>query len=482
MSRRRRERNGRTAALIALVAVVSLTPVGNRSSASQGLSITLDEAIEIGLSKSKQLAIARAAEGAAEARVGQARSVAFPQLSLSGSYTRLDEVPYMSGSNFGEMFDPLTEPFEYLVEQGYLDPSTLEGLEGGGADRIYMGDDDIYSIDLELRESISVGGAIRNSRKAAEHAALAEGWDRARCEDQTRCDIIQAYLSLVRARAALDVMDDSVEQAGSYLFDLESLFAEGMVLECDLMMARVRMSNVELDRNRSEHAVALTMARLCFQLGIDVDTEIEPLDPLERGSFPERTMERWMDVALGERPDLKAAHESVRGAERGVSAARADYYPYLTCLARYGWDRPNREYEAEFYDNWSVTVALQMNVFDWGGTRNRVKEAECRRIQAEKALEMVNDAARLEVKQSYLLRDETARAAVIAEESVRYARESLRTTTESFLNGMSTNTDVLAAQRALTTAEMNRIDAITGLRLAEARLELATGARGTDEQ
>ena len=46
----------------------------------------------------------------------------------------------MDASGFGQMFAPLMVPFEYLVEQGYLDPSTLEGLSGStGADKIYMG-------------------------------------------------------------------------------------------------------------------------------------------------------------------------------------------------------------------------------------------------------------------------------------------------------------------------------------------------------
>jgi outer membrane protein TolC len=40
---------------------------------------------------------------------------------------------------------------------------------------------------------------------------------------------------------------------------------------------------------------------------------------------------------------------------------------------------------------------------------------------------------------------------------------------------MSTNSEVLDAQRALTLAQMQRIDAMSSLRLAEARLELAAG-------
>jgi outer membrane protein TolC len=116
-----------------------------------------------------------------------------------------------------------------------------------------------------------------------------------------------------------------------------------------------------------------------------------------------------------------------------------------------------------------------MNIFDWGGTAGRVNEARAGFAQASRARDMFEEAVKLEVKQSYLARDESLQALVIAEDGLAQAEEAMRVAREAFRNGFATSSDVLDAQAALAGAEMNRVQAAAGLRLAEERLVLATG-------
>ena len=447
----------------------------HRSLSGRPLSVSLDEAIAIALTESRSIAVADAQEEAARARLGQARAAFLPSVKGGASYTRLDEIPYMDASGFGSMFEPLMAPFEYLVEQGYLDPSTLEGLQEGGADRIYVGDDDIFSIGLTVQQPLFTGGAILNAYGASKHGLRAAEFRGRRVEDQTRFDVTRAYVGSIAARAAVDVMERAVEQVGSHVADLEALFEEGMILESDVMRARVQLSDVKLRKNAAEHAAQLAMAALAFTMGLDPGTDIVLLDDLATSGFPDFTLESWTGGALENRPDLSAMSEVVEAAGNVVGMARSEFFPQLVLIGNYNWDRPNRQYEPEFYEHWSATIALQMNVFDWGGRWNRVREAKAGRLQAEHGLALMEDAVRLEVKQSYLEHDEAVTAVVISEDGLAQARESLRVTRESFQAGAATNSDVLDAQTALTTAEMNRISALARLRLAEARIELATG-------
>jgi len=88
----------------------------------------------------------------------------------------------------------------------------------------------------------------------------------------------------------------------------------------------------------------------------------------------------------------------------------------------------------------------------------------------------------LDVRRSYLELDEASQAVGIAEGGVLQARESLRVTRESFRSGVASNSDVLDAQTALTTAEMNRVAALARLQQAEAGLELAAGVVSEGEE
>ncbi|MBD3368537.1 MAG: hypothetical protein GF405_10285 [Candidatus Eisenbacteria bacterium] len=457
---------------VALALVIAATT----SLAAERLELSLDDAIELALSENRSLKAARAREMGANAREGQARSMLLPSVSASGSYTKLDERPYMDASGFGSIFEPLMEPFQYLVEQGYLDPSTLEGLEGGsGTDKIYMGDDDVYSFGLTVQQTLFSGGAVWNGYRASEFAADAASHLADRERDETVYRTTEAYLNLVRALEGLEVMEASVRQMEAHLSDLEAMYEEGMLLESDILRARVQMSSVRLQRNEAEHGVRLARAALAYELGLDIDADITPTDGLDPVGLPERELEAWTERALDERPDLLAAEAGAEAASRGVAAARGEYFPSLVVRGNYTWDRPNREYEPEFYDHWSVTLALQMNIFDWGGRGNRIKEARAARIEAEETAAMAEEGVRLDVTSRYLAHEEALLAVAIAEDGAGQARESLRVTREAFRSGTATNADVLDAQTALTAAEMELVDAQARLRLAEAGLMLATG-------
>jgi len=467
-------------AILVVAGIVMLVSAAH----AEPVELTLDGAIAMALEKNKEVAIAQAGVEAAEARLGQSRSAYFPALKASGSYTRLDQAPYMDSSQFGDLFAPLMAPFEYLVEQGYLDPSTLIGLQGTtGGGKIYLGDDDIYSVGLTVTQPLFTGGAIVSAHGAAKHASRAEKLNAIRTTDQVRYDATQAYVGLVQAKAALQAMDDAVGEMESHISDLQAMYDAGALLKSDLMMAKVQRSDVELQRSKAGHAVELASSALGFVIGLGPDAEIEPVDRLENDDgAADRGLEAWMETALDSRPDLGSTREMVDAADNAVSLARADYFPSVVATGSYMWDRPNREYQPEFYDHWSVTLAVQMNVLDWGLTRNRVKEARAGLTQAQRGYEMMEDAVRLEVRQAYLRCDEARDAAAIAEDGLAQARESMRVVRDSFKAGQATSSDVLVAQTALTRAWMNRIGALAGLRVAEAGLELATGVAAVDEE
>jgi outer membrane protein len=454
--------------------VASLLLAGTAS--AETLSMTLDEAVRLAVENNDQLAMAHSEARAAEARLTTVRSGFFPGLSASASYTRLDEAPYLDASGFGSIFAPLMEPFQYLVEHGYLDPSTLEGLQSsGGSDKIYLGTDDVYSIGLTVTQPLFTGGRLLSAHGAAKHAARAGEFNAQRAEDQVRYDATQAYTALVAARSGLDVMEEMQRTIQSHLADVTAMHEQGMVIDSDLMLARVRASEIERDRNRAEHLVSLAGAALAFALGLDVDTVIEPVDDLDAVPGASDDLTLLTARALAHRPDLASMNEMVGAADNGVTLARSGYLPQVVLMGNYDWDRPNRSYEPEFYHHWSATLALSMNVFDWGGTAGRVNEARAGLIRATRARDMFEKAVKLEVKTGYLELDEAVEGLTIAEDGLAQAKEAMRVAREAFKNGTATNSDVLDAQSALASAEMNRIQSATGLQLAEARLVLATG-------
>jgi len=110
-------------ALVPAIVIVSLLLFSTIS--AETLSLDLSQAIDMAMENNHDLAISKYKVAEATAGVRSARTNFLPKLKAQAIYTRLDEVPYINGSAFGNMFEPLQAPFEDLVDKGYLDPSLI---------------------------------------------------------------------------------------------------------------------------------------------------------------------------------------------------------------------------------------------------------------------------------------------------------------------------------------------------------------------
>lgn len=442
--------------------------------AGENLVLTLEEAIDLGLKHNRSLRIAEERLQAAEYGVKSARTGFFPHLSGSGAYTRLDERPFINASGFGRMFDPLMAPFEDLVNKGYLDPTTLEGLSGEGPDKIYVGQADNYVVNLSVQQPLFTGGALRSRYKIAKQSAEVERWNLQRDQMQVRLDVTETFLGLVKSRGFLGVTEESIRQLEAHIQDLENLYAEGMIIENDLLKARVQLSTVRLLNNRAENGVRMATSYLCHLLDLDLDTDIVPAEIPRPSQESLLGLTSYTDNALRKRPEMKAVSSQKEMGKSLISLQRAGYFPNLFLVGNYDWKRPNRQYEPEFYGSWNVVLTMQLDLFNWGDTHYRIQQAKSDYRQISEAARLLESGIALEVKQAYLTLLESRRGLELAEEALEQAEENFRVTRENFHAGVVTNTDLLDAQADLTRAKTEKIDAQADLLLAQEKFEFAT--------
>lgn len=439
------------------------------------LRITVDQAVELALERNRSLKVARNRVYSSEYQVKDSRTRFFPNFSTNGTYIRLDERPYIDASGFGKMFEPLMAPFNALVDSNFLDPSVLSGLMGdGGADRIYVGQQDIYNINISIQQPIFAGGALLNSYKIAQLSEEAEGWNFRRDENRVRYDVIGAYLGLVKAGDYSTITGESIKQMQAHITDLENLLQAGMIIRNDLLRAQVQLSNVRLLHSRANNGVQLANAHLCHLLALDLETEIVPVEIPESlyqldGNLDSYTMKAWRN-----RPELRVMEINKSIGKRLIDIQRGKYLPTLALIGNYDWKRPDRQYEPEFYGSWNISLALQMNLFNWGSTHFNIQKAKISHNQISESYEMLAEGISLEVKQAYLNLNEAREALQIAEENIVQADENFRVTSENFHEGLATNADLLDAQTLLTRAKIERATVHADLLLAQAKLSLAT--------
>jgi outer membrane protein TolC len=161
-----------------------------------------------------------------------------------------------------------------------------------------------------------------------------------------------------------------------------------------------------------------------------------------------------------------------------VAVERGGLLPNLALIGNYNFKRPNRRYQPEFYSSWDVNLAVQMNIFSWGETINRISQAKARLQQSEAGLDQLRDQLALQATQAYYSLQEAKERIDVTGINREQAEENYRVTHAKFREGLVTNTELLDAQTALTQAQIQRIEALVNYQIARGNVEMLMG--GTD--
>ena len=437
---------------MALLLAVGLC-MGPPALGREKMSLDLEGSIRIALERSKSLAAAREKVMEAEARVGQARAAFLPQISNRSTYTRLDVAPYIS-----------MKKFPFPMPQGVPMPS-----------KIPMGRRELYNVTFSLNQPIFTGFKILNGYKMAKYGAEAERFNYEKAKEDLVFEVHRAYYGVLKAQEFLKASEQAAEQMEAHLRDLENMYKVGMIAENDLLKAKVQLSQVRLMRIRAENVLKMARTAFCSVVGLPLETEVELKSELKYEPPPPLDLEDAVATALKERPEVKAMEYTLKALEKSVSVTKAQWLPNLVLVGNYNYKKPNRENENKWYRSWDVTLALQMNIWDWGSVHYQTSQAEHRLRQMRRTYEQLKDGITLEVTQAYLSLKEAQERVSACEENLAQAEENYRVTEEKFKQGMATNTDVLDANAMLTRAKVERIQALADYNLAIAKLERAMG-------
>jgi protease secretion system outer membrane protein len=159
----------------------------------------------------------------------------------------------------------------------------------------------------------------------------------------------------------------------------------------------------------------------------------------------------WVEQAYASRPDLAAARAATRAAAEGVREAVGQYYPSVTLDLNYYFVRTGSRSDE---GDWDSVLSANLPLFAGGAIHANVRTALSQLRQARS-----NEAGtRRQVEQDILL----ARRALatsdsrLAQLTIQWeaASESLRRSRLEYDAGTATNLDVLTAQDALLSAEL----------------------------
>jgi outer membrane protein TolC len=295
-----------------------------------------------------------------------------------------------------------------------------------------------------------------------------------RTEQEILFRVVQSYYGVLLAGRQLEVAEQSEKTAKSIMDRSQVRYDAGVVVESDLLSAKVRLASREQELIRARSNLDLVRAQLNTAMGVPADAPYQPADSLAEKTLTAGSLPELEQRALGTRPDLKRIEAQQSAQELSVAIAKSSFGPRLNAFA--GWEMDNPTFLAGGGgNNWLGGIELQIDLFQGGAKRAALsrERANAEKIAALK--QAASDAVRLEVRQAYYDQDASRQQVEVAHTAITQAQESLRINQDRYDGGLLTITDLLGAEESARRTHADYWQAVYQFHISYANLELACG-------
>jgi len=430
--------------LPAAIAAVALWGSPASAAGPAQRSMSLDECVALALQQNPDVRTKDAEVAQAEAVKGGAAGRFGPRLHVDASFQQWNgpfDIAVSLGTGAPANF-PVRSAFTYLASVSLIQP--LSGLWP------------IYE-NYKLRD---LGIDVATVHRQATRRDVA-------------FQVTEAYLRTVETARLSEVAAASVDQLNAQLKESQSLYANGVVSQTDVLRAQVAVANARQRVIQLRGQQTIARANLAAAMGMPAGTAIEP-QPLSGDPPPPAvmTIDEAEQRAIAGRVELRAIDKQLEQADKEVHGAQARLLPDINIVGNYSHNGGSEFVQP---DAAYVGATASWDVWDWGTTLNGIGEAKARTAQVLAARTKVDQTVRLDVRQAYVDVETTADGMDVAKTAVAAAEENYRLITKRYEAASATAFDLIDAEALLTQARGQMQTSLYDYMIAGAALDRAMG-------
>ncbi len=442
--------------LILLAVVLSASPAlpAQDAQARGTVSLTVEQAVEMGLKYSKSLQSSSEKAEGAEAKARENDSFRWPTMKLSGAYTRLSRVP------------PFEIDLAFLgLGRFIVNPTLLNA----------------YNMQLTVQQPLFTGFQLSGLSDLGHFEARAAREELRKDESEVSLSVRTAYWTVYKARDFMRLVDDNAALVEAHLKDVRNFFEQGMASQNDVLKVQVQLSSVQVMRLQAANGVTLATMALDSLIGLPVNTEVLILSSVREPTPEPAALDTLLTRALDRRPEVRAMDFQIKSAEAGIKIARSGRYPQVYLVGNVYMSRPNERIMPivdKFRNTWDLSLAVSLDLWNWNRSGHQARQAQALLAQARNGAAQLKDGVVLEVSQNYYALEQQKLAVKLAAETVVQAEENCRVTGNRFKAGLALNSDLLDAEVALLQAKISHSQALVDCELLRAGLAKSVDSEG----
>lgn len=408
-----------------LLPVLMILLTFGTSAFAQERTITLDEALKMGLENSNVVKLSKAKIDQAISQYNQAKDNVLPTGKAGFTYDRA-EIP---------------------ANTLKLGSTTLALPKAANA---YLG-------TMSLDEVIFGGNRLKYAEQSTELLAQAARVSADQDKDAVAYDIITQYYNLYKVLQSQKVVQQNLATIDEQIKQAQRFFSQGIVTKNDVLRFQLQRSNIQLNGIDLETNRKIVNYNLDILLGLPENTQLMVSD-VNEDDRPVQPAEAYIDTALAERAELRSLDIHDKVAEVNIKNLKAATLPSVAASASAYYINATANPLPES-GNYILPVTLGVGV-SWNFStlwtnKNKVAEARIQRDEVQLNRAITANNVRREVNQDYqdymMARDKIK----LLQTSIEQATENNKILESKYQSNVASATDRADAQTLLYQAQIN---------------------------
>ncbi|MEO3402720.1 TolC family protein [Mucilaginibacter sp. CAU 1740] len=395
------------------------------AAAAQDRTITLDEAIKLGLENSKTLKLSNSKVEQAISQYDQAKDQALPTGKVSYGYNRA-QIPANRLA---------------LGEESFNLPSHADA---------YLG-------ILTLNQTIFGGNKLKYARQSTDLLTQVARLDVDNNKDEVVYDIINSYYNLYKVLQSKKVVAQNLTTVDGQIKQAQRFFDQGLVTKNDVLRFQLQRSNIEVNGVDLETNRRIINYNLNVLLGLPEGTQLA-IDQITEADRQVAPLTAYLDSAMAARPEFKQFALRSRVATLNTKSIKANELPTVgASVGAYYVDVSANPIpkSGSFITPISVGLTASWNFSSMWTNKNKVKEAKLEEQQVEINKNITTDRVKDEVNQSYQSYTQALEKVKLLQTAIDQAGENNKILESKYKSNIASATDRADAETLLYQAQIN---------------------------
>ncbi len=385
-----------------------------------------------------------------EKKIRETVGAGLPQISTTLGYTNNLELPTV------------------LIPDFFNDPNDMIEIQFGTQHNA--------NLNLQIQQLVFNGSYFVGLATSRIFKRLAtEGLERTRLDVMET--VTQTYHLILVSQESEKIIQGNLQNLEKTLYEIHERYKEGFVEETDADVIQISVTALKNTLQNLEKQTETAYKLLKFQMGIDLNEDIELTDKLE-DIITEQDIKDTLDdsLILEDNIEYRLIQTQERLAEMNLKNERAQYWPTIAAFYSLSWAAQRNQFNfLDFDEKWYRSQALGVNlnipVFKSGTQRARVQQALIALDQARQTTLQVSQALLLEEAQAKNTLSSAYENYINVRDNMVLSKKVYDKTLIKYQEGLASSTDLTQANDRYLVAESSYIQAMSQLLEAKNALD-----------